>query len=92
MRDESNGVWVFVGVGGGFASAVFSSLETAEACIAANGFTGILTWYPLDETHYDWATRTGVFKPKRDDQKTREFRQGFSSGIASHYHYEDGKR
>ncbi len=91
MANVSEGVWVFLGERAQFASAVFSSLETAEACISANGFTGLLTWYPLDETSYDWATRTGVFKPKRDDQKTRAFRQGFTSGM-HHHHYEDGKR
>ena len=91
MANESEGVWVFLGEHAQFASAVFRSLEKAEACIAENCFSGLLTWYPLDELSYDWATRNGSFTAKRDDHKTRAFRQGFCAGH-DHHHYEDGKR
>jgi hypothetical protein len=85
------GVWVFFGERAQFACAVFGSLDTAEACISENGFTGLLTWYPLDETSYDWAIRTGAFRPKSDDQRKPAFRQSFTSGTR-HHHYEDGVR
>ncbi|HEV3192434.1 MAG TPA: hypothetical protein VGY54_18110 [Polyangiaceae bacterium] len=89
--NAGDGVWIFLGERARFPSAVFRSLEKAEACIAENRFSGLLTWYPLDELSYDWATRTETFMPKKDHKKTREFRQEFVSSI-HHYHYEDGKR
>lgn len=84
-------VWVFNTEKARFAGGVFSSLEKAEAWIAKHRLTGLLTGYPLDEGAYDWATRLGLFKPKRDDQRTAGFIGGFASG-RYHFHYENGRR
>ena len=34
----------------------------------------------------------GHFAPKRDDQRTPQFIQRFSSATQEHYHYEDGHK
>jgi hypothetical protein len=39
---------------------------------------------------YDWAVRIGHFTPKRDDQRSAEFMQRFSSATQEHDHYEQG--
>lgn len=83
-------VWVFQG-GGRFASAVFETLEQAEAWIASRGVSGLLTLYPLGESSYDWAVRKGYFRPKRPEHETPEFIAAFTSGY-QHHHYENGKK
>lgn len=86
MRDQSM-VWVFNGAGATFPSAVFSSLEAAEAWIKLHGLKGTLTAYPLDESAYDWAIRMGYFKPKSAAHRSPEFIQKFSSASQEHFHY-----
>jgi hypothetical protein len=85
-----NFVWVFNGERSSFPSGIFSSREKAETWIAANGVSGCLTMYPVDESAYDWAIREGHFSPQRDDQRTPEFIARFSSG-AVHFHFENGQ-
>ncbi|WP_433377809.1 DUF7710 domain-containing protein [Streptosporangium sp. CA-115845] len=48
MDDEPQSVWAFVGEGGRWPSAIFSSRDRAEEWISARGLTGMLTEYPLD--------------------------------------------
>jgi len=81
-------VWVFQAAGGRFVSGVFCSRELAEAWIQEHGLSGILTKYPVDIGVYDWAVENGHFEPKRDDQRSSEFKGRFSSSYLEHYHYD----
>lgn len=91
MMTLSN-VWVFHGAGGRFASAVFGSVEAAEAWVVQHGLTGILTEYFLDVAPYEWALAKCYFEPKDDSQKTPDFIQKFTSAHQRHVHFEDGVR
>ena len=86
-----NSVWVFNGNNSNFPSGVFSSREKAEEFISTRKLSGVLTEYPMDVLVYDWAISNGHFKPKRDDQRTPEFIQRFSSASQEHFHYENGE-
>jgi hypothetical protein len=86
------GVWVFNGSGGQFPSAVFTTVEKADAWIAKYKLSGVLTWYPLDIGVYEWTIEKKCFLPRKDYQKTPEFIQTFSSAHTGHHHYEDGSR
>ncbi|HEY2518051.1 MAG TPA: hypothetical protein VGI39_44580 [Polyangiaceae bacterium] len=86
---EMGEVWVFNGANAGFPSAIFSTRESAERWIEARGLTGTLTWYPVDESAYDWAIRNDRFTPKKEAHRTAEFIAKFSS-TKDHYHYEGG--
>lgn len=88
----SETVWLFHGEGAKFASAVFKQFAIAEAWIAANKFSGMLTEYPVDISVLDMHLAEGLFKPKNDTQCSREFRQGFTSAVQAHFHYTDGSR
>ena len=83
-------VWIFTGPKAQFPSGVFGARETAERWIEQNHLSGTLTAYPLDTGVYDWAVANGHFAPKRDDQRSPEFIQRFSSATQEHYHYENG--
>jgi hypothetical protein len=87
---DEPGVWVFNGNGGHFPSAVFSTVENANAWIAKHKLSGLLTWYPLDVGLYDWAADNGYWRPKYNSEKTPEFIQRFSSARTDHRHYENG--
>lgn len=90
MADNyAESVWVFNGENA-IPAAVLTTQELGEAWIAENKVTGMLTRYPLDESLYDWATRLGYFKPKREDQTTPDFRAQFTCATTDHHHYEDG--
>jgi hypothetical protein len=80
-------VWVFNGERATFPSGVFTSKDRAEEWIRANELSGTLTEYPLDISVYEWVIRKGYFKPKREDQRSAEFIQRFSSAYQDHYHY-----
>jgi hypothetical protein len=41
--------------------------------------SGILTSYPIDCGTYEWAVDSGYFSPQREDQRSAEFIQQFSS-------------
>lgn len=90
MTIEENGVWVFHGTGGHFASGVFSSKENAEQWIERHGLTGILTLYPLDKGVYEWSLDNHSFTPKKPEHTQAGFIQKFSSASQDHYHYENG--
>jgi hypothetical protein len=86
-------VWLFhADSPGTFACAVFSTIETADEWIARVGASGTLTRYPLDVSVYDWVIAEGYWTPKRDDQRTPEFIQRFTSAYTGHHHYEGGRR
>ncbi len=85
-----NVVWIFTGPRAQFPAGVFTQLEIAEKWILENRLSGTLTAYPLDVGTYDWAISIGYFAPKRDDQRTPEFIQRFSSASQEHFHYENG--
>ena len=83
-------VWIFNGPKAQFPSGVFTDRQAAERWIEQHHLSGILTAYPLDTGVYEWAVAKGHFTPKRDDQRTPEFIQRFSSASHEHYHYENG--
>jgi hypothetical protein len=83
-------IWIFTGPRAQFPSGVFTQRETAEQWIRQHGLSGTLTAYPVDVGVFDWAVSTGYFTPKRDDQRSAEFIQRFSSASQEHYHYEQG--
>ncbi len=96
MSDDAGSVWIFNTVNRPFPGGVFARLELAEAWIAANRLTGVLTLYPLDEGCLDWAIRTDrtAMASETLERKRREssFIGGFSSASQEHFHYEDGIR
>jgi hypothetical protein len=83
-------IWIFTGVKAQFPSGVFTERAKAEDWIRRHGLNGTLTAYPVDIGTYDWAVSAGHFSPKRDDQRSAEFIQRFSSATQEHYHYEHG--
>lgn len=85
-------VWIFVHEGAMFPGGVFSKLIDAEAWIAKNCLTGVLTQYPVDVGVYDWAIERGFFAPKPGKQPSARLIGGFTSVRMEHYHYFDGSR
>lgn len=83
-------VWVFHGAQSRYSNAVFSNKNLAEEWILKNGLTGMLTWYPINISVYDWSIQAGAFTPEKEYQTEPQFIQKFSSASAEHYHYEDG--
>jgi hypothetical protein len=81
-------VWIFTGSKTQFPSGVFTERQIAERWIREHRLTGTLTAYPVDVGAYDWAVAAGHFSPKREDQRSAEFIQRFSSASQEHYHYE----
>ena len=76
-------VWIFTGPRAQFPAGVFSQREKAEQWIHQHKLTGTLTVYPMDAGVYDWAISTGLFAATREDQRTPEFIQRFSSATRS---------
>ncbi|MEF2279463.1 hypothetical protein V3W47_14260 [Deinococcus sp. YIM 134068] len=85
---ELPGVWVFMGLWAQHPAAVFTTLEKGEAWVREHGLQGMLTWYPLDMSAFDWAVARGSFKPKTK-QQTPEFLAGFSSASQPHHHFQN---
>lgn len=83
-------VWIFTGPRAQFPAGIFSAREKAEEWIHQHKLSGTLTAYPFDVGVYDWAVTGGLFVARRDDQRTPEFIQRFSSASQEHYHYENG--
>jgi hypothetical protein len=69
-------------------AAVFASLEAGEAWVRQHRLEGMLTWYPLDISVYDWAVERGNFRPSGPHHETAAFRASFSSASQPHHHYE----
>ena len=85
-----NFVWVFTSPRAQFPAGAFTQREAAEQWIRKYDLSGTLTAYPLDVGAFDWAVSVGHFTPQRDDQRSAEFIQRFSSASLEHYHYEHG--
>lgn len=85
-------VWVFHGANAKFASAVFSEFTHAERWLVANGFSGVLTEYPLDVSVYDFQVGQSLFTPTKDEHRSKDFVQRFTSASQPHFHYENGTR
>ena len=83
-------VWIFTGPKAQFPAGAFTQREIAELWIRQHGLSGTLTAYPVDVGAFDWAVSAGHFTPKRDDQRSADFIQRFSSASQEHYHYEHG--
>ena len=88
--EEQEYVWVFHGANGRFTSGVFTTRKTAEKWINENTLTGILTKYPVNQGVYNWSINNGYFKVKKEEQKSPDFIQRFTTASQEHYHYEDG--
>jgi hypothetical protein len=88
--EDADFVWVFVGAGGKFPSAVFSEHEAAVTWISNHSVTGVLTKCPLNTGLYDWALKMNYFTPKQDDQRSPEFIGRFTCASLEHYHFEHG--
>jgi len=85
-------VWIFTGPKAQFPAGAFTGREAAERWIQQHRLSGTLTAYPVDVGVYDWAVAGGHFAPERDDQRSPEFIQRFSSATQEHYHYEEVRR
>jgi hypothetical protein len=83
-------LWVFNGENARFPSGIFSEREIAEGWIRENKLSGVLTLYPLDKGVYSWAIEKGYFMPQKENEKTSEFIQKFTSAEQEHYHYTGG--
>lgn len=92
MSSDYEGVWVFNGDGGRFAGGVFTSLEGAEAWIAQNRLSGVLTLYPLDTGVHEWAVQRQIFRPTQEKHCSPEFIGSFTTASMAHHHYERGNR
>ena len=92
MGSDYDGVWVFNGDAGQFAGGVFSSLDRAEAWIAANKLSGVPTLFPLDTGVYEWAITRGWFTPRQEKHSSAEFIGSFTTASMAHHHYEQGER
>ncbi|MBL7976741.1 MAG: hypothetical protein JNN12_00265 [Bacteroidetes Order II. Incertae sedis bacterium] len=89
--NKTNGVWVFNGNNARFPSGVFDSVLNAEVWIERYSLTGILTFYPLNISVYEWHIQNGWFIPSKEHHNTAEFIEKFSGG-QYHFHYENGKK
>lgn len=82
------GVWIFQGAGGRLASGVFTSQKQAEEFINLYRLTGILTWYPVGISVYDWAVHQHLFEPRKPEHYEASFIQRFTTASQEHYHYD----
>ncbi|AKK07279.1 hypothetical protein CMUST_14950 [Corynebacterium mustelae] len=87
---ETDFVWVFQGERASFPSAIFSSKKSAVQWIEQHNVSGMLSKYPLDVSVYEWSIASGFFKPRKDDHRTSEFIQSFSSACVEDSQYIDG--
>ncbi|MDO5098762.1 MAG: hypothetical protein Q4D85_08375 [Corynebacterium sp.] len=83
-------VWVFQGERARFPSAVFSSKETAIDWIARHRLSGMLSKYPVDIPVYEWSIAANFFTPRREEHRTPEFIQSFSSACIEDSQYING--
>jgi hypothetical protein len=85
-----NCVWVFNGEGAQFPGGVFTTKAAAAHWIRERRLTGVLTAYPVDESAYDRAVRTGAFVPKSEYHRSPSFIQRFTSEAQEHVQFFDG--
>ena len=84
-------VWVFMGASGTNPMGIWSSLDAAHKYIHDEQLSGSLTAFGIDQPVYDWAIKTGRFKPKGDQHKSLKFRQTFSNQHQEHYTFREGR-
>ena len=86
--EDAPGVWVFMGVRANHLAAVFSTLKKGEVWVRQHRLEGMLTWYPLDVSAYDWVMARGDLEPK-SEHTSPEFLAAFSSAYQPHHHFEN---
>lgn len=84
-------VWVFVGDTARQPSAVFTTLENAQAWIERRKLSGVVTEYPLDVPVIEWAVAEGFYSPRPGDENDRWKIQTFTSAAQRHYHHVEGR-
>jgi hypothetical protein len=84
-------IWVFIGERGTNPMGVWSSLDAAHKYIHDETLSGSLTAFELDQPVYDWAIKTGKFKPKHDQHRSLKFRQTFNNQFQEHYAFKEGR-
>jgi len=89
---NTNSIWLFHSINGRFAGGLFTEIELAEEWIFAHKLTGVLTAYPINVGVYDWAVKSGSFKPHKEEQYGAEFIGKFTTAGQEHFHYENGIR
>jgi len=89
-NSASKFIWVFVGNGGPFPSAVFSSKQRADDWIGSKGLFGVFTLYELDVPAIERSLALGTFRPRPGEPLTADKIGRFAGGEA-HWHYENGK-
>lgn len=92
MADESGSVWVFLGEGGGWPSAVLTARELAERWIGDHGLTGMLTENRVDVGIYDWAVPKDFFCPGKPAHSSAALIAGFTTAHQDHARFTDGSR
>jgi hypothetical protein len=83
-------VWVFIGEKGTNPMGIWSSLDAAHKYIHDEQLSGSLTAFEVNQPVYDWAIKTGRFKPKQDQHRSLKFRQTFSNQYQEHYSFREG--
>lgn len=89
MKAKVPGVYVFHGTGASFAAAVYETVAQAAADIERHKLSGLLTWYPVGWTVYDYAIAEGLFTPR--EYADGKFVQSFTSAMLDHHHFENGQ-
>ena len=72
MDKITDWIWSFHGDGAMLCTAAFTDFEQADKWIKEYKFSGVLTKMPLNKCIYNWATETGMFRPKSDLQKNAQ--------------------
>jgi len=88
MTEGTPGVYIFHGSRARFAAAVYENIEQATNDIRRHRLSGVLTWYPVGKTVYEYAVENGYFLNKPDADGV--FIQSFTSASLDHYHFNDG--
>ena len=83
-------IWTFSGEKSNFPAGVFTTRELAEKWIDHYQLSGALTSYPVNTGVYDYAVKTGTYKPVKDVAVTPAFIQNFSDARQEHYFYKHG--
>lgn len=88
--ERLSSVYVFHGEKAKFAAAVFTDFVAAEKAIRKDKLSGMLTFYPLNETVFEYTVRKQLFSPSGNENG--DYISRFTSAVLEHYHYENGKR
>lgn len=80
-------IWIVQGTEKHNIIACFEQQERAEAFIHAQQFKCILMQFPINISVYDWMIEKQYFKPKTDLEKSKRFKERFSSAYLAHDHF-----